>query len=175
MAVQGFYWLIPGELAGCGRPGGPGGVGMRRDDDGGRAGGAESPQRVEDDLLWLKGQGITALLSLTEAPLEERLLDRHRFAWLHLPVDDMTAPAPLQLRRALGFIDWQRALGRGITVHCRMGQGRTGTILASHLIRDGLPAEEAIRRLRAMCPGALGSPSQERAVRDFARRRDWVL
>jgi protein-tyrosine phosphatase len=56
-----------------------------------------------------------------------------------------------------------------------MGQGRTGTVLAAYLIRDGASAEAAMRQLRACCPGALGSPAQERALEAYAQRRDWVL
>ena len=54
-----------------------------------------------------------------------------------------------------------------------MGQGRTGTVLAAYLIRAGSSAQEAIVRLRDICPGALSSPTQERALEAFAQRRDW--
>jgi atypical dual specificity phosphatase len=171
MAVHGFYWLVEGELAGCGRPGGPGTERADRR----RAAEADDPARIDADLAWLKGQGIRAVLSLTEVGLASRALEPHGFAYLHLPVDDMTAPSPAQLQRALTFIDWQRASGRSVAVHCRMGQGRTATVLAAYLVRDGMPADAAISRLRAICPGALGSPSQERALQSFAARRDWIL
>jgi protein-tyrosine phosphatase len=56
-----------------------------------------------------------------------------------------------------------------------MGQGRTGTILAAHLIRAGMAPQEALRCLRAICPGAVGTPAQERALESFATRRGWFL
>jgi protein-tyrosine phosphatase len=56
-----------------------------------------------------------------------------------------------------------------------MGQGRTGHILAAYLIRSGLSGRDAVARLRIICPGALGSPEQERSLHAFAARRDWIL
>jgi len=155
---QGFYWLIEGALAGCGRPG------LRRGED-----------ALDADLAWLQRQGIDALLSLTEQPLPVDALERHGLSALHLPVPDMTPPTAAQLRTALAFIDRQRAAGRTVAVHCRMGQGRTGTVLAAYLIRGGLSAEAALRELRAVCPHAVESPSQERALHEFAALREWLI
>ena len=64
---------------------------------------------------------------------------------------------------------------RATVVHCRMGEGRTGAVLAAHLIRSGLRPAEALREIRALCPGAVGSPEQERALDAFAARRDWLI
>ena len=62
-----------------------------------------------------------------------------------------------------------------MAVHCRMGQGRSGTVLAAYLIRGGLGADAAIAELRRVCPGAIGSRDQEAALAAFAGRRDWLL
>jgi atypical dual specificity phosphatase len=159
MALERFYWLIPDTLAGCSRPGG-------RDGE---------EDALDADLAWLRCQGIGAVLSVTETPLATAALVRHGLASLHLPVADLTAPAPLQLMRALSFLDWQRAHGIPAVVHCLMGQGRTATVLAAHLIRGGLSAEEALREIRALCPGAVSSADQEHALAAFAARCDWVL
>ena len=167
MAMRGFYWLIDGVLAGCSRPGGH--------DRRGLAAGLRADAALDADLAWLRDQGVGAVLSLTETPLAEGALERHGLDGLHLPVDDMRAPTPEQFAVALGFIDRQRALGRRVAVHCLVGQGRTGSILAAYLIRGGLDAEAALRAVRAVCPGAVENPEQERALAEFARRRDWVV
>ncbi|HEY8291525.1 MAG TPA: dual specificity protein phosphatase family protein, partial [Thermomicrobiales bacterium] len=120
-------------------------------------------------------RGIDALLSLTETPLDRDRLVRHGLDVLHLPVDDLHAPTPAQLHYALAFIDRQQALGHAVAVHCLMGQGRTGTVLAAHRIRAGSAPDTAIAELRALSPGAIGSPEQEAALASFARRRDWIL
>ena len=164
--MRGFYWLIDGVLAGCSRPGARG----RRGPTGREAGAA-----LDDDLAWLREQGAGALLSLTETPLPPDALAWHGLDALHLPVDDLRAPTPEQLRAALAFIDRQRGLGRRVVVHCLVGQGRTGTVLAAYLIRGGLDAPAALRRVRAVCPGAVGSPEQERALAAYAAARDWII
>ncbi len=71
MAIAGFYWLIEGALAGCSRPGG---VGREGAGYGGRGEwGAPDPRessanqmtQLENDLDWLRAQGVGAILSLT--------------------------------------------------------------------------------------------------------------
>jgi len=173
--MRGFYWLIEGVLAGCPRPGGTSRGSVARTFGREEEMAPDAPDSLDEDLDWLKQQGIGAILSLTETPLLEETLARHGLAALHLPVPDLTPPTPEQLMRALEFIDAQRALGCGVAVHCLMGQGRTGAVLAAFLIRDGASPEEALRTLRALCPGAVGAEAQERALHAFAARRDWIL
>jgi hypothetical protein len=173
VVIPGFYWLIVDELAGCSRPGGRGRQrsGMNVPDGPDLAKSAE----LDRDLAWIRGLGIRAVLSLTETQLDQEALARHGLASLHLPVPDMQAPTPEQIMRALGFIDRQRSAGRAVVVHCLVGQGRTGTILAAYRIRAGATPEEALRQVRAVCPGAVESSAQQEALRHFAARRDWIL
>jgi atypical dual specificity phosphatase len=166
--MQGFYWLIEGQLAGCPRPGSRRGDRSDRTMEGVRA-------ALDEDVAWLRTRGIGALLSLTETPLDRDVLSRYGIDSLHLPIDDLHAPSAAQLHYALAFIDRQQALDHAVAVHCLMGQGRTGTVLAAHRIRAGNTPDAALAELRALSPGAIGSPEQETALRTFARRRDWIL
>lgn len=175
--MQRFYWVIEAELAGCSRPGG-----TARREQAHSPPGADAPapsagasEALEEDLAWLTSQGIGAIVSLTEQPLEAHALENYGLECLHLPVEDLQAPTPEQFMQALEFIDAQRGQGRKVAVHCLMGQGRSGTILAAYLIRVTTSPETAIARLRQLCPGAIGSPSQERALHAFAARRDWIV
>lgn len=164
IAMHGFYWLIEGSLAGCPRPGGWQRPAL-----------TDADQLLADDLRWLGSQGVGAILSLTEEPLSSALPADDNLDILHLPVDDLTAPSPAQVEAALAFIDRHIARGHAVAVHCKMGQGRTGTVLAAYLIRSGRSADDAIAELRRRCPGAISSPSQEAALAAYACRRDWLV
>jgi atypical dual specificity phosphatase len=164
-----FYWLIDHTLAGSGRPG----RWSRRDGDGTDLDVAHAA--LDADLAWLRAQGIRAILSLTETPLLAGALDRHGLTGYHLPVPDLNPPSLAQLDDALDFLDEQRLLARPTLVHCLVGEGRTGTVLAAYLIRAGLSPDAALRELRAACPNAVGSASQDAFLRDYAARRAWII
>src|SRR5258708_39051937 len=102
-----FYWVVTDALAGCSCPGGR--PGYR--DAGVLTNGADA---LDEDLAWLRAQGVDALLTLTEAPLPTRALARHGLTALHLPVPGMTAPLPVQPDQARCFIDIHRAQGRRV-------------------------------------------------------------
>jgi atypical dual specificity phosphatase len=162
--MERFYWLVPGALAGCSRPGGTA-----------QRWRAPSHKDIAKDLDWLRNQGVVALLSLTEQPVPEELLTAAGIDALHIPIVDMQPPSAAQFYEALRFIDLHRARGEPVAVHCLMGQGRTGSILAAYLIRDGLTCIQALTELRAICPHAVENARQETALDDFATRRDWII
>ena len=167
--MRGFYWLVEDALAGCGRPGG----GASRRESALESDGAAAA--LDADLAWLREQGIGAVLTMTETPLDAEALARHGLEALHLPVEDMTAPTPEQFERALRFIDHHRVRGTPVVVHCLVGQGRTGVVLAAYLVRLGATPAQALAEVRAVCPGAVENPEQERALAAFAARRDWII
>ena len=151
-----FYWLIDDVLAGCSRPGAHG-------------------DSIDVDLATLRRHGVGALLSLTETPLPAGALERHGLEGLHLPVDDFHAPSTTQMLEALTFLDAARVAGTAVAVHCLAGQGRTGTVLAAYLIRGGLSADDAIRELRDICPGAIEASPQREALTTWAAERPWMI
>jgi len=70
------------------------------------------------------------------------------------PIAD-AAPAPGLdwLREQVAWIDGQRRDGRVVYVRCRNGVSRSAMVAAAYLMwRDGLPAEEALERLRMRRP-----------------------
>lgn len=169
MAVQNFSWLFERSIAGSARPGGE--IGRHS----AIPAGMTLEESLDADLRWLKAQSIGSILTLTEAPLPAFALQQHELTALHLPIDDQTAPTQREFLTALDFIDQQHIARRGVLVHCRIGEGRTGSILAAYLIRQGATPQQALTRLRAIWPGAVSALVQQDALAQFARRREWII
>jgi atypical dual specificity phosphatase len=144
--VNGFSWIIEGEIGGMPRPG------------------------QDQDALWrwLASQGVRLVVSLTEAPPDRDLMAKHNIESLHLPVPDFTAPRLDDLRRFIEHAKFHRHEKHAIAVHCGAGIGRTGTLLAAYLVWRGLNAEDAIALVREKRPGSVETEEQEQSVRNFA-------
>lgn len=123
------------------------------------------------DLLWLRGQGIELLVSLTEDRPRRDWVNEAGLLLFHEPMQDMEAPSQEQLDRCVSAM--QRAIGQGmgVAVHCGAGLGRTGTVLACYLVAEGQTADNAIARVRRLRPGSIETEEQAEAIVEFARRR----
>jgi atypical dual specificity phosphatase len=122
--------------------------------------GCDQP-RSQADLALLEQQGIGAILSLN-APLPDEWV--RGFCTCTVPVRDFTAPSPAQFNACIEFLQGCRSQGLTPVVHCTMGYGRTGTVLAAYLIAQGTSARAAIAEVRQVRPGAIETPEQEDAL-----------
>jgi atypical dual specificity phosphatase len=142
-----FSWIDEPLLAACAEPGG------------------------QEQLAWLRGQGVDILITLTEEPLPRTWVDAAGLLGVHVPVPDMDVPRTDQLEQVMSVIDKARAGGMGVAIHCLAGRGRTGTVLAAYFVHRGLSAREAIQKVRDLRPGSIEVPEQEEAIRAFERSR----
>lgn len=145
---SGFEWILPGRLAGCPEPG------------------VVSP--IDYDLDLLGHAGITCLITLTEKDLPQDVLRRHGLINLHLPIYDREAPSLAQTYMLVRRMQLLMEDGHVLAVHCKAGIGRTGSILAAWLIREGgLSAATAIQRLRMIKSTYVQTELQERFLHEF--------
>jgi atypical dual specificity phosphatase len=140
-----FCFVVPDVLAGCARP---------------------HLGHGDDDLSLLREQGITGIVSLTEAPLPTSRIVESGLAYAHIPVRDFSAPTMADVRSFIDFVRRATAeRGGPVVAHCGSGYGRTGTMLACYLVAEGRPPDEAIAAIRNMRPGSIETREQEEAVR----------
>ena len=155
--MDGFSWVIEGELAGMPKPGTSISVAEGR-----------GQTELERDLQFLDAEGVRAVVSLTLEPLEESAVRSAGLDFLHLPIPDLEPPTPADIERFVAFVENSVQFGRPVAVHCKMGMGRTGTMAACYLVKLGRDPFEAIRFVREVRPGSIETPEQEEAVVSYA-------
>lgn len=93
--------------------------------------------------------------------------------WLHLPIVDVGVPSSAferAWREELPVLLATLEQGGKVLVHCKGGLGRAGMVAAFLLIETGDPPEAAIRKVRAVRPGAIETTAQERYVLAYPAR-----
>lgn len=144
---RGFLWLKRHQLAGTPVPG------VYFD--------------MEYDLKALQRVGVTKLVTLTETALDEAKLTPFGISSIWEPIPDMEAPSIEQGVRICQKIDSLIANHEVVAVHCRAGLGRTGTILAAHLIWEGMGALNALEAVRDIEPRWVQSQVQVEFLEQF--------
>jgi atypical dual specificity phosphatase len=148
LGPRGFLWLKKGLLAGTPRPG--------------------IVQDIEYDLDALKRVGVTTLVSLTTRPVDEEVLQSRGIQGLWMPVKDMQAPGLEEAEQMCRKVAGLMSQGHVVAYHCRAGLGRTGTMLASHLIMEGKSALDALESVRRIEPRWVQSDEQVRFLERFS-------
>ncbi|HHT9133340.1 MAG TPA: dual specificity protein phosphatase 23 [Candidatus Avalokitesvara rifleensis] len=142
-----FSWLVPDEIAGMARP----------------------ASKVSD-FEFLKERDIDAIVSLTESPLSNTLIEEFGFEYKHVPVEDLTAPTLEQIDEFVEFAVRMKKMGKKVAVHCEAGIGRTGTMLACYLVHGGYSARDAVNEVRKKRPGSIETVEQEEIIARYAEK-----
>lgn len=91
----------------------------------------------------------------------------------HLPIVDTSVPTAEQAAEVdelVGAIRQALSAGERVVVHCRGGQGRTGTIASIVLTTFGHEPQDAIRIVRDAQPRAVENARQQQYVREASQR-----
>ena len=139
-----FSWLIENKLAGSAIP------------------------TSVDEVQWAIEQGIKSIVTVREEPLDVEWVKDVNY--LHIMSNDMGVPEFNDLGHAVDFIHRRITNNEPVMVHCLAGLGRTGTILASYLIKyQNMSADEAMEKVREQRPGSIQSYPQEEIIFQFAK------
>jgi len=146
MTLRNFSWLVDNKIAGA------------------------ALSDSADELTEFWNLGIRAIVCLVEWPVDDKLMRRMGFEYLHVKVPSFMPPTQEQIDKFIEFTKGMEEQGKPIVVCCRMGWGRTGSMLASYLVSKGFDADSAIEEVRRKRPRSVESSEQEEAVRDYASR-----
>lgn len=134
--------------------------------------GSAWPQtKANVDYLRNEGVGVIISLSTERQPHSSaaNTMDCHL-----IPVEEFEDPTMEQITQFLDICDKARQEKKSVCVHCRMGRGRTGVMLACYLIKFySQPPSMALRNVRLMRPGSVETYEQERAVTQFRDYLEW--
>jgi atypical dual specificity phosphatase len=146
-----FRWLRPGQLAGLPRPG--------------------IVDDLDRDVEALVRVGVTVLVTLEEeARFDVERVTSAGIAHWFFPMADMGAPSLDDALAHCARVDAALREGACVALHCRAGQGRTGTMLVSQLIYEGASAVEALSRAREIDARWVQSDAQVRFLEQLEVR-----
>jgi atypical dual specificity phosphatase len=146
-----FGWVIEDRLAGCRGP------------------------KTRDDLKYLKGKGIRALVRLERKTkvTSKQIREIGLVDYLE-HVKDFGTPTKQQLDNILNFIDEKYQRKIPVAVSCGAGYGRTGTILACFRARQDRSAQDPLTWLDEVRPQSAreirGHPNQHNFISAFHRK-----
>jgi len=144
-----FLWLKKGRLAGTPKPG------ILAD--------------LDYDMTAIKRVGITTLVNLMEQRFSKKTLDKYGIKGIHFPIKDMSVPPIEDAKKFCKQMEDLMASGEILALHCKAGLGRTGTMLASILIWEGMTALEALEKVRCIEPRWVQSEEQLEFLTEFAQ------
>ena len=120
---------------------------------------------IENTISQLKGQGVTAILSMTtieemkglNADSIPAVCQQNDIQWFNMETHDYQVPGEEALSKwdqFKGNLMDVISQGGTVAVHCKGGTGRTGVGVAMLLLELGRDGEQAVTDVKALKPGA---------------------
>lgn len=134
---------------------------------------------LESTVSQLKGQGVTAILSMMADEEMNKLnaenlpdiCKQNSIHWFNMETDDHKVPGEEALSKWNQYKDkLVGAINQGntVAVHCKGGAGRTGVGVAMLLLELGWNGDQAITDVQALKPGAFKSELTIKFIKDRA-------
>lgn len=144
-----FSWVVRGEVCACAWP------------------------ESQANIAFLRNEGVGVLVSLSMERQPHRSAHEH-FQCHLIHVEEFEDPSMEQISQFISICDKAHEENKIVCVHCRMGRGRTGVMLACYLMKyyRQVPGE-AMCNVRLMRPGSIETREQERAVMKFKDYLEW--
>jgi protein-tyrosine phosphatase len=136
------YWVIPDKFLAGAYPGGPDEETTRKK--------VQSLINAGIDCvvdLTQPGDAFTTYAKTLTTEAADFGIEVERVSF---PIPDYDIPTIALMKKVLDCIDDHLALGKRVYVHCIGGIGRTGTVVACHLVRHGLSGQEALVQLQVL-------------------------
>ena len=139
-----FSWVIPDKLAGCAVP------------------------SYSSEIDGLVDLGVTKLITLSEEKLPAQMNLRDSVSGLKHEIHGCVEFEGIPVDKIVKIIDSiENEIGAGgkVVVHCRAGNGRTGTVLAAFIMKENnLSSREAIAFVRKLRRWSVETQGQENCL-----------
>ncbi len=133
---------------------------------------------LESTITQLKGQGVTAILSMMadeemknlNAENLPEVCQQNDIQWFNMETDDHKVPGEKALSNWSEYKDKLVDVinqGSTVAVHCKGGTGRTGVGVAMLLLELGWKGDQAIADVQTLKPGAF----KQEVTADFIKDR----
>ena len=148
IAPRNFAWIIKDRLAVSDRPGG-----YAR---------SHRPVRRQEEIIWIRGQGFSRVVSLLSSPHNLHAYDELGVAWEHIPLPAHDDARPVLAELYPKLADW---LGKGdkVLVHQEELGDRLQGVVAGYLVYAGLvpSSAQAIAIVEQINSRQMGPPGRE--------------
>lgn len=113
--------------------------------------------------------GVSVDIAVLEERLETPSAKLHMFLWL--PMADNSSPSQEQFEAGVAVITAAVNAQRKVFVHCRLGHGRSPTLLAAYFVSLGQGVDEALAFLESKRPEIHPNAQQITALRLYSTGR----